>query len=70
MSKDGVKTKIDLSVLYERVERLHDDVKDIKSNHLVHIHGRIRKHEVRMAYYMGGLTLAGFLTQLVLSSIK
>lgn len=58
MTKNGVKTKIDVAVLQEKMEEIQRDVVSIMENHIPHLHAEIDDIKVKMAYYAGGITVA------------
>ena len=70
MKKNGTAVKVDIAVLQEKVTRISDDVTEIKTNHIPHLHERLDTIELKMAYYVGGLAAVGFILQIVLKWLK
>ena len=64
--KNGTKIKIDLAVLQDRVNSIDSRLGKIEENHLPHIHETLNKIETKIAYYSGGVVVAGVLLQLLM----
>ena len=74
--EDITKDKINIAVLFERVNSLTDDVKEIRENHLAHINMDLREIKVSLVdlkghfqKWMGGLSVAIFLIGLGLTIV-
>ena len=62
----------DKGILEQKVEQLWDAVlvdKGLINNHLPHIDARLRKIELRMAYYIGGLAVLSFLAPFIIKMV-
>ena len=60
---------IQIAVLQTQMNAIQADVTSIKENHLPHIYNRMGKLENKMAYYSGGIVIAGVLADYIIRVI-
>ena len=60
---------VQIAVLQTQMNAMQADVTSIKENHLPHIYDKMGKLENKMAYYSGGIVIAGVLADYIIRVI-
>ena len=68
--KNGIKTKVDIAVLQEQIEKIDERVDRIENNHLPHLQEKLESIEKKIAYYSGGLFVGITLLELIIKFLK
>ena len=55
--------------LDERFKGIEERIESIENNHLPHLQSRLDSIEKKMAYYAGGITVAGFVVQWIIKML-
>jgi len=65
--ENGIKTKINVAVLQERVDKVEDWIEKMENNHLPHIYDKLSSIERKMSYWGGAIAVLLGILQVALA---